>query len=293
MLIAFFASQLPYFLTITNAITIFNFSVVTFVAAAGFTIALIGGGLDLSVGSVMGLAGVVAGTLFLDGTPLGIAFLAGFLVGPVVGVVNGLLVTRLRINPLIATLAMLFIVRALAFLIAENELRQVRDDGFRFAREYAFGLPVAVYFLVVVFAIAYVLMRYTKLGRHIAAVGGNPGAARQAAMNVERYRMIIYTLAGAFSGLAGVLLASILGASDPNAGTGREFVVATAVFLGGASLSGGKGSIAGTLLGVVFVVTLSNGLTQMGVRPEPVLLINGALLIGAVAFDQRPRGGYR
>ena len=112
-------------------------------------------------------------------------------------------------------------------------------------------------------------------------------------MDVERYRMLIYTIAGAFSGLAGILLASILGASDPNAGTGREFVVATAVFLGGASLSGGKGSIVGTLLGVIFVVTLANGLTQMGVRPEPVLLVNGILLITAVAIDQRPKGGYR
>jgi ribose transport system permease protein len=293
VLIAFFTTQLPFFLTATNAITIFNFSVVTFVAAAGFTIALIGGGLDLSVGSVMMLAGVIWGTLFLEGAPLWLALVLGFLAGPAVGFVNGLLVTRVRINPLIATLAMLFVVRAIGFLIADSRLRQIRDDGFRFARQYVLELPIAVYFLIVVFVFAYVLMKYTKFGRHIAAIGGNAAAARQAVMNVEGYRLLLYTVAGAFSGLAGILLASILGASDPNAGTGREFVIATAVFLGGASLSGGKGSIVGTLLGVLFVTTLANGLTQMGARPETILIVNGVLLIGAVAIDQRPKGGYR
>ena len=201
--------------------------------------------------------------------------------------------TRLRINPLIATLSMLFVVRGVGFLIADSRLRQVRDPGFRFAREYVAGMPVAVYFLIAVFVFAFVLIRYTKFGRHIAAVGGNPEAARQAVMNVERYRLLFYTVSGAFAGLAGILLASIIGASDPNAGTGRELVVATAVFLGGASLTGGKGSIVGTLLGVLFVTTLANGLTQMGAPPQYVPIVLGILLIGAVAIDQRPKGGYR
>ena len=228
-----------------------------------------------------------------DAVHVPIAFLLGFLSGPLVGLINGLLVTRLRINPLIATLSMLFVVRGVGFLIADSRLRQVRDPGFRFAREYVAGMPVAVYFLIAVFVFAFVLIRYTKFGRHIAAVGGNPEAARQAVMNVERYRLLFYTVSGAFAGLAGILLASIIGASDPNAGTGRELVVATAVFLGGASLTGGKGSIVGTLLGVLFVTTLANGLTQMGAPPQYVPIVLGILLIGAVAIDQRPKGGYR
>jgi ribose/xylose/arabinose/galactoside ABC-type transport system permease subunit len=293
LLIALLTVRLPYFLTVTNAISILNFSAVTFVAAAGFTIALVGGGIDLSVGSVVMITGVTAGTLFLGGVPLSIAFLIGFAVGPLIGLVNGLLVTRLRINPLIATLSMLFVVRGIGFYVAASKLRQVRSQDFRFARIYEAGLPLAVWILIVVGVVAWVLLRFTKLGRHLQAIGGNSGAARQAAMDVERYRLLLYVIAGAFSGVAGILLASVIGAADPNSGEGREFSVATAVLLGGASLSGGRGSILGTLIGVLFVTTLSNGLTQMGALPEIVLIVNGVLLIAAVAFDQRPKGGYR
>jgi ribose/xylose/arabinose/galactoside ABC-type transport system permease subunit len=293
LVVAAFAAQLPFFLTVTNAVTIVNFSVVTFIVAAGFTIVLIGGGLDLSVGSALMVAGVTAAVAFRAGAPLVVAFAFGFAMGPVAGLINGLLVVRLRINPLIATLSMLFVLRAVGFWVTGSRLVQIRDDGFRFARELVFGLPVAVYFLIVTFILSWVLLRWTKLGRHISAIGGNPQAARQTAMNVERYRLGIYVLAGAYSGLAGILLASILGAADPNAGTGREFAVATAVFLGGASLSGGRGSIVGTLVGVLFITTMANGLTQLGAFPEIVLILNGVLLIAAVAFDQRPKGGYR
>src|SRR5262249_23207405 len=153
-----------------------------------------------------------------------------------------------------------------------------RDQGFRFARESLIGVPLPVYVLVVVTLMTFVLLHTTKLGRHLYAIGGNAGAARQAVMDVERYRTLMYVVAGAYSGLAGVLLASLLGAADPSAGTGREFDVATAVFLGGASLSGGRGSIFGTLVGVLFVQTLANGLIQMAVIPEAVLMIEGVLL---------------
>jgi ribose transport system permease protein len=288
-----FASQLPYFLTLQNGLTILNFSVVTFIVSAGFTVALIGGGLDLSIGSTMMVSGVTAGTLFLGGFPLGLAFIVGFCTGPLIGLANGLLITRLRINPLIATLSMLFLLRGLGFLFAGSQLRQIRDPGFRFAREIVFGVPASVYFLVAVFLLTFILLRYTQLGRHFQAIGGNPAAARQSAMIVERYRLLLYTVCGAYAGLAGLLLASIVGASDPNAGTGREFDVATAVFLGGASLSGGKGSIVGTLIGVLFITTLANGMVQLGALPEIVLIVKGALLIAAVAFDQRPKGGYQ
>ena len=291
--VAGFASILPFFLTTTNALTILNFSAVTFVVSAGFTIALIGGGVDLSIGSTMMVSGVTAGTLFLGGVPLPIAFVIGLSSGPLIGFVNGALVTRLRVNPLIATLSMLFVLRGLGFFFAGSQLRQIRDPGFRFARQIVFGVPASVYFLVIVFVLTFVFLRYTQLGRHFKAIGGNPGAARQSALNVERYRLLLYTMCGTYAGLAGLLLASILGASDPNAGTGREFAVATAVFLGGASLSGGKGSVVGTLIGVVFITSVANGLTQLGALPETVLIVSGVLLIGAVAIDQRPKGGYQ
>jgi ribose transport system permease protein len=292
-LVTWLASRLPFFLTIPNALTILNFSAVTFVAAAGFTLALIGGMLDLSVGSTMMASGVVAGLLFLGGVPLPLAFMAGLVIGALVGVVNGLLVTRMRINPLVATLSTLFVVRGLGYLATDGQVKLVRDQGFRFARDTLLGVPVPVYILAVVALLTFALLYLTRFGRHLYAIGGNPGAARQAVMDVDWYRRVMYVVAGAYSGVAGVLLASLLGSADPSAGTGREFDVATAVFIGGASLSGGRGSVFGTLIGVLFVQTLTNGLIQMAVIPEAVLMIEGLLLIAAVAFDQRPRGGYK
>jgi len=288
-----FTSLLPYFLTTQNALTILNFSAVTFVVSAGFTVALIGGGIDLSIGSAMMVSGVTAGTLFLSGVPLWIGLAVGLLTGPLIGFINGLLVTRLRVNPLIATLSMLFVLRGMGFFFAGSQLRQIRDPGFRFARQLVFGVPTSVYILAIVFVLTFILLRYTQLGRHLKALGGNPAAAAQSALNVDRYRLLLYTICGTYAGTAGILLASVLGASDPNAGTGREFAVATAVFLGGASLSGGRGSIVGTLIGVVFMTTVANGLTQLGALPETVLIVSGLLLIAAVAIDQRPKGGYR
>jgi ribose transport system permease protein len=293
LVIVAFSVALPYFLTLTNAVTILNFSVVTLVAAAGFTIVLIGGGLDLSVGSALMVSGVASGMAFLAGVPVVPAFVLGLVIGPLIGLANGMLIARLRINPLIATLSMLFVLRGIGYLVAGSQIHQVRNPGFRFAREFVFGVPVAVYAGLGVFIATWALLNFTAFGRHLRAVGGNPTAARQAAMNVDRFRLLIYVIAGLYSGLAGILLASIIGGADPNAGTGREFAIATAVFLGGASLSGGRGSIVGTLIGVLFITTLSNGMTQLGALPEIVLIVDGVLLVAAVAFDQRPKGGYR
>lgn len=293
LLVLFLTLRLDYFFTTTNLLTIVQFSSVTFIVAAGFTLVLIGGGLDLSIGSGMMMVGVVSGKLFVAGVPLVLAFTIGFLVGGVTGLANGLIITKLRINPLVATLAMLFVLQGAGFVITDGRHTQVRDDGFRFARERLFDIPVPVYFLVFTAVVSIVLLRTTKVGRHLFAVGGNPEAARQAAMNVDRFRLGMYIVAGLYTGLAGVILASLLGSIAPNSGTGREFAVATAVFLGGASLTGGKGSIVGTLIGVLFVTALANGLIQLEVVPDWVMVIEGVLLIAAVAFDQRPKGGFR
>jgi len=289
----YFTSRLDFFLTSQNILTILRFSAVTFIVATGFTLVLIGGGLDLSIGSGMMVVGVTSGKLFQAGVPLVLAFLIGVVVGIALGYVNGFIITRLRINPLIATLAMLFVLLGVGFIITDGRSQQIRDDGFRFARENVGGVPVPVFFLIATAVLSVVLLHTTKAGRHLFAVGGNPDAARQAAMNVDRFRLGMYTVAGLYTGIAGVLLASDLGAVAPNSGRNWELYVATAVFLGGASLTGGRGSVLGTFIGVVFVRTLDNGLVQMAVRPQIVLIVVGTAMILAVAFDQRPKGGFR
>ena len=241
----------------------------------------------------MAVVGVTSGKLFEAGVPLVLAFVIGVVVGVAIGFVNGFIVTRFRINPLIATLAMLFALLGVAFIITDGRSTQLRDDGFRFARENVGGVPVPVFFLIATAVLSVVLLHTTKAGRHLFAVGGNPDAARQAAMNVDRFRLGMYTVAGLYTGIAGVLLASDLGAIAPNSARNWELYVATAVFLGGASLTGGRGSVVGTFIGVVFVSALDNGLVQMAVRPQIVLIVVGTAMILAVAFDQRPKGGFR
>lgn len=283
----------PYFLTLNNVITITRYSVTSFIAAAGMTIALIGGGLDLSVGAAMMIAGVVTGSLFVRGVPFSVSLFAGLATGPIVGFLNGTLITRARINPLIATLGMMFILRGGGYVIAGGKTRAVSEDVYQWSRISFLGIPVPVFIMAAVFALVYYLLNHTKLGRHIYAVGGNSLAARQAAMDVERHRMIIYIIAGSLSALAGVILTSVISQVDPAAADGRELEIATAVLLGGASLDGGRGSILGTLIGVLFISSLYNGLVGLGVVPEWVSLINGILLIAAVAMDQLPKGGWR
>jgi len=283
----------PFYLTITNVLTITRYSVTSFIAAAGLTIALISGGLDLSLGATMMIAGVITGTMFLSGVPLQIALILGLASGPIIGCINGLLITRARINPLIATLGVMYILRGVGYWVAGGKTKTISDVPFQWARFSLGGIPVPIFFLVAVLIVVYYMLNHTKLGRHIYAIGGNSEAARQAAMNVERKRMIVYIIAGSLSALAGVILCSIISAVDPVAAQGRELELATAVLLGGASLDGGRGSIIGTLVGVLFISSLYNGLVGLGVVPEWVPFINGVLLIAAVAIDQLPRGGWR
>lgn len=290
-MVAYFALTLNYFLTGTNVVSILQASAPTFILAAGFSIALIGGGMDLSVGAGSVLAGVVAITLSAHGAGVVEAFAVGILVAVASGVVNGLLVTRARINPMIATLGTLFVLEGIGWEVTGGVSEGVYTPSFLFAQGRWLGVPVPVYFLVAFVGLSWVLLARTKLGRHFYAVGGSAPAARQCALNVERYRLGLYALAGLFTGISGVLSVSMVGVVAPTTGPDNEFVVVTAVLLGGIGISGGRGSMLGTLLGVLFLTALSNALVQANANPELVLVIQGALLIAAVAVDQLPRGG--
>lgn len=292
-LVAYFAARLPYFLTSANFLQIINFNVVTAILAIGFTFVLVGGGIDLSIGSNVSVGTVVIGECFLNGLPVALCFAAGLATCTLVGLVNGLIITRARINPLIETLAMLFVLQGVASLITGGLPSVISDSSFLIFRERPFGVGLPTYALGVIAVVSAIVLQYTRYGRHVHAVGGNPGAARQVAMNVDRFRRNLYTLSGFYCGLASVVLISFTGQILPTAGQGREFDVATVVLLGGVSLMGGRGTVIGSLLGCLFIATLANGLIQVGVIPEVVPIVGGTLLILAVAFDQLTRGGFR
>jgi ribose/xylose/arabinose/galactoside ABC-type transport system permease subunit len=293
VMLVYFTMKLPYFLTEPNLMSVLQFSSATFILAAGFTVIMIGGGIDLSIGAGAVLAGLVAGELVLNGAPVAVAYLGGILAAVATGVTNGFMVAKMRINPLIATLAMLYILEGVGYKVTGGLNEEIYNRQFLFAQSRWFGVPAPVYVAGVMLVITWVLLKMTKLGVHIYALGGSSHAARQCAFNVERFRIGLYTLGAVFTGIGGVLTVALTGNIAPTIGPGIEFAIATAVLLGGVSLSGGRGSIVGALIGVLFIGTLSNGLVQSTVNPELTLVIEGALLITAVAIDQLPRKRIR
>jgi ribose transport system permease protein/L-arabinose transport system permease protein len=288
--------------------------VVVGLLAIGETVVIIAGALDISVGSIASVGSVVAASVLVGvGTvgsigiiPTGnvlIAVLAGILAGVVCGVINGLIVTTLRVNPIIATLGTLAAFGGVAFLLAPDgkPIGVLTQPAFTWLAQGRFltdapipqlggsnwtGIPVLTVILVVVAIIGHILMTYTDFGRAIYAIGGNATAARLAGINLSRVRILMYMFSGAIAGLAGVLLTSRTTSGNPVNGTGLELQAITAVFLGGAATAGGKGTIVGTFLAVILVGVLNNGMNLLGFNTFIQRVALGLLLIAAVAISQ-------
>jgi ribose/xylose/arabinose/galactoside ABC-type transport system permease subunit len=276
----------PYFLKPGNFANILSAVSVIGIIAVAMTVVIVSGGIDLSVGSVVALTGVAVAQ-FSHKMPLAVAVPASLLVGLVVGLFNGLAVTRLGINPLIATLGSLSIARGLAFVFSGGLTQTIDDPGFGYlGRGFLIGVPFQALVMAALFLLAGWVMRSTVPGRSFYAVGGNAQAARLAGLPVERLRLAGYLLSGLCASLGGLVLASQLGAAAPQSASGIELSVIAAVILGGTSLSGGKGTLFGTLLGVLILGTLNNGLTLLNVSSYYQEVARGAVLLLAVGLDQ-------
>lgn len=284
----------PYFLSVVNLLNVGRAVSIQGIAAAGMTIALISGGFDLSIGSVAAASGVLVAMLLQSGMPLGVAVAGGVSLGIIVGLANGLLITRLRINPLIATLGMLSIVRGIAFLATGGVSLTVQNEAFRFlGRGYIGGVPSPFVSMIFIYVVVFVVLGYTQFGRYVYAIGGNPVATRLAGINVNKWRLVVYIIVGASAGLSGVYLSSLMGTAMPNAALGFELSVIAAVILGGASLAGGSGSIVGTFIGMFILGVLNNGLVLLNVPSYYQTIAQGSVLLIAVAVDQFRTGGYK
>jgi ribose transport system permease protein len=276
----------PYFLTARNFINLILYSSTIGIIAMFTTMLMVGGGLDLSVGSTVALVGVVISHAQYS---LGVwgAVALGVLIGVLVGVLNGLLVTRVGINALIATLGMLSVTRGFAFVFSGGLTEPVMDPAFgKLGRGFILGLPVPVIVLVVLVIGAYIVMRYTNYGRAMYSIGGNAVASHLAGLPVRRYQFIAFVLSGLSAGVASVFLTSQLGAGAPQAAMGLELSVIAAVILGGTSLTGGKGTILGTLIGVLILGTLNNGMVLLSVSSYYQQIAQGLVLLLAVGLDQ-------
>ncbi|MGN6489934.1 MAG: ABC transporter permease [Devosia sp.] len=295
LLVALIASQTPFFFVPRNLMNIGMNLAVVGVLGVGMTIVIVSGALDISVGSIAGVASVVS-AIFVTyvGTVTGGIFM-GVLAGALLGVVNAAIISYLRVNAVVATLATLSAYRGLAFLVApEGRPIGVLDQSFAFIGSGRVleggsfpGIPVALLLLIVIALIGHFVLSSTVFGRAVYAMGGNPAAARLAGINLTRMKFYIFTISGALAGLAGVLVTARTSSGQPASGTqGLELEVITAVFLGGAILAGGKGTIVGTMLAVVLLATLSNGMNLLNIPTFYQLVAKGFLLVIAVAIGQ-------
>jgi len=286
MLLFSFASE--NFLTLQNMKGIFNNFAVFGIMAAGITVVMIGGGFDLSVGSAAGLAGIVSAVLLMKGIEISTpyVFIIAVFTGCLVGLINGLIITKVGINPIITTLGTLAIIRGVCYFWADLNPRVYNLFVQDFGRIYIGGVfPITTLYIIVAFTIIALIFKFTRFGRDLFTIGGNENLARLAGIPVDRIKIISYMISGFFAAIAGLLLISQLGSGRPEYGTGAELEVLTIVVLGGVVVGGGKGNFLGVFIALVIIQTISNGMVLIDLPVYLRMVVKGALLVLVIAVD--------
>lgn len=286
LLCVYMAFSAPQFLTFDNGMNVARAVSINAILAAGMTLIILTGGIDLSVGSILAVSGVAGVLSFTAGLPVVVAVGCGLLVGAVAGAVNGLFVSYLALPAFIVTLGSMTYLRGLSYSLLDGQPLVADQLSYRGMGNGAVaGIPAPVVLMVCVYAGFWFLLERTKFGRHVYAVGGNAEAARLAGIPVRRVLLWVYTLGGMAAGLAGIVFSARVLSAQPTAGTGYELDAIAAVVLGGTSLMGGRGRIMGTLVGALIIGVLSNGLVLMNVPFFYQLFIKGIVIILAVGLD--------
>ncbi len=295
ILFVVFSLASPNFLTFDNVVGILLATAVNGVLALGVTFVIITGGIDLSVGTMMTFAAVMTGVFITNmGLPLPIGITGGILAGGLTGLINGVVISKMKIPPFIATLGMLYATKGLSLVI--SGLKPIYFNDTPIFRELAMGsvlgaiipgleIPNAVLVLFLAAIIANVVLTKTILGRYTFALGSNEEATRLSGVRTDVWKMAVYTLCGLFAGLGGVLMAARLNSAQPALGSGYELDAIAAVVIGGTSLSGGEGSILGTIIGAFIISVLTNGLRILSVPQEWQMVVTGAIVVLAVYID--------
>lgn len=277
----------PVFATPENLFNVALQSSINALLAFGMTFVILTAGIDLSVGSLVAVAGAIGGGLMVGGVAWPAAMLAGLIAGTLLGLANGVAVTSFRIPPFIATLAMLSIGRGLTQLYTGGRPFTGLDPTFNELGQGSVGpIPVPVLIMLVAVSVSWIALRYTVFGRDVYAVGSNPEAARLAGVQVTRVLLGVYTISGFLSALGGLVLTARLSSAQPTAGLGFELDAIAAVVVGGTSLAGGEGSILRTLVGALIIGVLNNGLNLLNVDPFIQPVVKGAVILIAVGLDR-------
>ena len=280
------------FLTMDNFMNILRRSSVNGIIAIGMTSVIISAGIDLSVGSMLALSGMVGAYAMIamggsdpQGSALVVGTAVGIVIGLICGMLNGVLITKLKLQPFIVTLGSMSAFRGISYVMNNGQPYNV--PSYKYLGEGAvLGIPISVVIFAVIIAIALFLLRYSRLGRYTYAIGSNREAAYHAGVNVDRNLIYIYTFTGLLVGIAAMIATSRTVSAQPTAGIALELDIIAAVVIGGASLAGGRGTITGTIIGTLLISVLRNGCTLLGISTHIQLIVIGMIIILAVAVDQ-------
>lgn len=278
----------PRFLTINNLRNVFTQVSVNAVIAAGMTFVILTGGIDLSVGSILAIAGAVAAAIVKSTGNVFLAVIAALAIGAIIGLLNGIIIARGKIQAFIATLVSMTVFRGVTYVYTNGT--PVSGLGQKFmvlGNDKILGMPIPVIVTVIIFLLSYYILDQTRYGRYVYSIGGNEDTARLSGINANKVKTLVYVISGVMAAVSGIIVTSRIGSASPNAGSGFELDAIAAVVLGGTSLAGGEGSIVGTIIGAVIIGVLNNGLNLMNVSPFYQLIVKGLVILLAVMIDKK------
>ena len=278
----------PVFLTVTNVMNVFRQISINAIMAIGMTIVMTSGSIDLSVGSILAVGGIITAMVAkLEISPV-LAILAGLASGGILGVLNGLGIASFKIPPFIVTLAMMQAARGLSFILCDGfPITDFKQEYIDIGQGYWFGIPIPVFIMIIVAVLAAILMLRTKFGRYVYFVGGNEQASRISGINIFSIRVWSHAICGMLAGLGGVILTFRVASALPGAAQGYEMDAIAAAIIGGCALMGGISTIHGTLLGALILGIINNGMNLLGVTQYPQMIIKGVIIFVAVVLDTR------
>ncbi|MCH1959621.1 ribose ABC transporter permease [Romboutsia hominis] len=282
----------PSFLSTKNIFNILRQTSVNAIIAAGMTFVILTGGIDLSVGSILAISGAICASLLVSGQNIVIAIVISIVIGAVVGFLNGFVISKGKLQPFIATLATMTILRGLTLVFTDGKPITLGsgDLAINFGKiggGEIFSIPTPAIIMIVVFLVCAYILNSTKMGRYTYALGSNEEATKLSGLNTDKIKIWVYTISGILSALAGVIITSRLYSAQPTAGTGYELDAIAAVVLGGTSLTGGKGKITGTIIGALIIGVLSNALNILDVSSYYQMMVKGVVILIAVLLDRR------
>lgn len=282
-----FSQLSEFFFTPENILNVTLQTSITAIIAVGMTFVILTGGIDLSVGALVALTGIVTTGAMSSAVPIPIALLLGLITGALIGFIAGIFVTKLAITPFIVTLAMMTVSRGLAFIVTEGRpIWEVPPEFSVLGNSRLLSIPIPTIIMVTMYVIAYIVLHRTRFGRYVYAVGGNKEAARLAGIKTTKVLLQVYVISGLLASLSGILLASRMNSGQPNSGQMYELDVIAAVVVGGTSLTGGRGTIIGTFIGAMLIGVLRNGLNLLNVSSYVQMVMVGVVILLAVLMDR-------